>query len=421
MTLDLVIVGAGSAGSAVAWLCARRGLRVVVCEAGPLEAAGARWVVSVPGWTFDAAGIPRPVGDELLGDDGPVVVVAGARRVRFEGHGVLDVDGPRLCARLQAAAAAAGAELRAGVRVLGWDGARLHTSAGPLAPRQVVDASGLGGARLLGQPPPEPRDLCSAAQYLHAVRDAEGARRFFAEHGARLGDAVSYLGVAGGFSTVGLRSDGARVGLLAGSVPAAGRPDGPSLLERFVAEQGWIGERLAGGSRPIPLGRTLDRLAVGPVAAIGDAARQVFSTLGSGIGHGLLAARELADALAAGGGPEAYAVRYQRRHAGTLAAFDLFRRFIQGLTAAEQERLVASGLFTAAAARFGLSQGERLPGPLPLSRSLYGALRDPRLGARVTRVVLRMGLARALYLAYPAEPGRVPAWSRRVDRLFAAR
>jgi flavin-dependent dehydrogenase len=418
MLLDLVIVGAGPSGAAAAWLCARRGLQVRVLEAGPLEAAGTGWVVSVPGWTFDRAGVPRPTGRELLGEDGPVVVVAGQGRVRFDEHGVLDLDGRLLCARLQAAAAAAGVSFSAGVRALRWDGERLQTSAGPLEARWVVDASGYDGARLLEQTPRAPGDLCSAAQYVHTVRDPEGARRFLASHGAGPGDAVSYLGVAGGFSTIGLRCDGEQVGLLAGSVSTEGRPSGPALLERFLAGQPWIGERLFGGQRVIPLGRPLDRLASGRLAAIGDAACQVFSTLGSGIGHGLLAARELADALAAGNGLEGYGVAFQRRHGGTLAAFDLFRRLVQRLSAAEQERLIAAGLFTAATARFGLSQGERLPGAIPLTRAALGVLRDPRLGARLTRTVAGMGLLRAIYLAYPADPRRLPAWSRRVDRLF---
>jgi flavin-dependent dehydrogenase len=419
---DVAIVGAGSAGAAVAWLCARRGLRVTVCEAGALEEAGARWAVSVPGWTFDEAGIPRPSGDELLGEDGPVVVVAGDHRVRFDHHGVLDLDGRLLCARLRAAAAAAGATLLEHARVERWDEAsgHLHTAAGVLAPRFIVDASGLGGARLLGQAPPRPRDICSAAQHVHAVRDLEGARRFFAAHGAQLGDAVSYLGVAGGYSTIGLRCKGERVGVLAGSVVADGHPSAPRLLERFLEGQPWIGERLFGGARDVPLGRTADRLAIGRVAAIGDAAGQVFSTLGSGIGHELLGARALADALASGRGPEAYGVTFQRRHGGELAAFDLFRRLTQRLTIDEQARLIAAGLFSPALARCGLSQGERLPGPLPLARAALGAVRAPLLGARLARVVAGMGLLYALYRAYPADPARVAAWSRRIERVVVA-
>ena len=63
-----------------------------------------------------------------------------------------------------------------------------------------------------------------------------------------------------------------------------------------------------GGQRAIPLGRPHDTLASDRVALVGDAARQVFSAHGSGIGAGMVAARMLVDAIVRGAGPAEYAV-----------------------------------------------------------------------------------------------------------------
>ena len=87
-----------------------------------------------------------------------------------------------------------------------------------------------------------------------------------------------------------------------------------------------IGPRVFGGSGAIPLRRTHDRLAGDRVALLGDAACQVFPAHGSGVAAGLLAARLLADTLAAGGPIGDYAVAWQRRHGGVSAFFDDFRR-----------------------------------------------------------------------------------------------
>ena len=64
-SVDVAIVGAGTAGAAAALLCARRGLRVLAIDRAPLERAGAHWINAVPTRLFDEAGIARPIAPEL--------------------------------------------------------------------------------------------------------------------------------------------------------------------------------------------------------------------------------------------------------------------------------------------------------------------------------------------------------------------
>ena len=417
-SVDVVVVGAGTAGAAAALLCARRGLSVLCLDRAPLDRAGARWVNGVPARAFDEAGLARPRAPELRGGDEPFHLVAGwgPERVVIERHGVVDVDMRHLVARLQGEARDAGATLEGETAVSGMSEGALHTSRGTVHARFIVDASGLAGARLLGQPRIDPRDLCVAAQEVRRVEDRAAASDFLARHGAGEGHTLCFTGVAGGYSIVNVRVHGDEVGILTGSIPAEGHAPGRTLLERFVAEQPWIGAALFGGSRAIPLRRPWDALARGRVALLGDAACQVFPAHGSGIGPGLVAARVLADSLAAGRGVEGYAIDWQRRHGGLLASYDLFRRFSQGLGEGEVGRMVRAGLLDPELGRAGLSQHFPSPDLWTLPARASALARTGRLGARLSLVVGRMLAVRALYASYPASKGARARWARWVRR-----
>jgi flavin-dependent dehydrogenase len=423
---DVAIVGAGTAGAAAAALCAERGLSTVCVDRRPLPEAGARWVNGVPSACFSAAGIEPPAGAELRAADHVfhLVVGWGPRRLTLRGHGMLDVDMRGLVARLQSRARAAGAELRADAAVIAFDGRRLRLSDDTIEAQWFVDASGLGGARLLRQPPVPRHDLCAAAQWVHELADRDGAQAWLEHQQAAEGETLCFTSVAGGYSIVSVRVEGAAhgepaaVSLLTGSIPALGHPSGQRLLDDFVEAHPWIGARRAGGSRAVPLGRPLDVLAEGNVALLGDAAGQVFSAHGSGIAAGLLAARLLADALADGGGPEAYGVRWQRRYGGTFAAYDVFRRFSQALASEEVGALLDAGLLDASSSIAALRQELPRPSPRELAAKVQGLVRSPRLAARLAPVLARMVAAQAIYRSYPADPTQRARWSTWAARLL---
>jgi flavin-dependent dehydrogenase len=417
----VVIVGAGTAGAALAKLCAERGLRVVVVDRGPLDAAGAHWLNAVPGRHFDEAGIARPAGEELAGDNVAFHILAGRgpERAVIRDHGVLEVDMALLVARLQRDARDAGAILEGHVRALGVDDRTLSTDRGTVRADCIVDASGLGGARLLGGPPDARGDLCAAAQDVYAIRDRAAAEAFLERHAVPpTGEVLSFAGTAGGYSVLNVRLVDDHVSLLTGSIPARGNPSGRAMMDEFVASQSWIGAPIRRASRAIPLGRPRDVLVSGRVAALGDAARQVFSAHGSGIGAGLVAARMLADALAQGKGPEAYAVRWQRSEGGLLAAYDVFRRMAQELTVEDMARLMRAGLLDEDMMRPGMTQSPPDLRPRLLARKAPAALRERRLAQRIADVGARMMAVRALYARYPSSPGRARSlWSRAAARL----
>jgi len=420
MQADLAVVGAGTAGAALSAFAAEAGLKVVCLERRPRLEAGARWVNGVPSICFERARLARPEGDELRGDGHAFHLVAGRgpRRIVLRGHGVLEVDMRLLVRRLQDLAERAGARILDGTRVLGFDRERLATTAGEVRARWFVDASGLAGARLLDQPRVDKHDICSAAQEVRRVNDLGAARGFFERHEVVPGDLLCFTGIAGGYSIINVRLEGDTVSLLTGSIPGDGYPSGNELIRQFTSEQTWIGEAVFGGSRAIPLRRPLDRIADERVALLGDAACQVFSAHGSGIGAGLVAARMLADALSRRGSLLAYAWEWQRKCGGTLAAYDVFRRFSQALSSDDIDRMMASGLLDERGARAGLRQ--ELPTPdRTLVKSLLRGVRSERnLARRLAPVLAKTAAALAVYARYPEDPARLPAWSRRAGWLF---
>ena len=416
---DVVVLGLGTAGAAAAALCAARGLTVLGLDARPLDQAGARWVNGVPRWAFEAAGLPAPAEPELRGEGHRFHIVAGwgPERVTVQDHGVMEVDMRHLVARLQGLARDAGADLRGGVRARGREGDVLQTDDGPIAARVIVDASGLAGPNLLGRPRPVAAELCVAAQEVRAVRDAQAAAAFLAAHGVAEGETLCFTGVEGGYSIVNVRVEGDEVGVLTGSIPALGFPSGRALLDRFLEDQPWVGDRVFGGARAIPLSAPATRLAAGNVALLGDAASQVFAMHGSGIAAGMLAARLLADTLADGGTPDDYNWKWQRQWGGLLAGAQDFARFSRDLTTDDVRTLIRSGLMNEAMVRDGLAQRPPSLDPRTLPTLALGLARAPRLGARVLPVAARMEALRALYAAYPRDPARVPAWERWLGRV----
>lgn len=354
--IDVLVLGGGTAGAAAAWACARRGLSVTLAERGPRHLAGATWVNGVPARVFDDVGLARPQGEELCGASAPFHLVAGRSRVTLHSHSVLEVDMRRLGDRLVETARAAGARVLDGVKVRMLDEERVEVGGERLHPAVIVDATGLAGLKLLSAAAVPRRDLCAAAQEVRELQSEDAARAFFGEHEAQLGETLSFAGRFGGFSVCNVRVHDGRVYLLTGSIPADGHKPGLQILEDFAREHAFVGRRISGGARAIPLERPLFTLGRGRIAAVGDAGRQVFAAHGSGIAAQLDAAEILADEVAAGRGPEGYSRRWWSRWGALFLAYDRFRRFTQDLPDGAIEELIGSGLLDRDLAVAGLEQ-----------------------------------------------------------------
>ena len=420
-TPDVAVIGAGTSGAATALHCARQGMEVLCIDRRNLDRAGARWANNIPAWMFDSSAIKRPEAPEKLGDPSPIHLFAGRgpERIVIEDHRCIEVDMRRLVERLRHNARQQGARFMGDVAVQEFDGEVLTTSKARIQARWYVDASGLGGAGLVGLRRPGPADICTAAQQVHSITDPDRARRFFTDQGVPCGHTLCYGGLDGGYSVIHLRAHGTeRIHILTGSIPGEGCRSGRRILSAFIdANRDWIGDELYGGASPIPLGRPVDRLARGRVAVVGDAAFQVLSAHGSGVGAGLIAAKTLADALADGKGAQGYARRWQRSFGGLFAAYDIFRHFTASLSVHELAIMMKSGLLHPHLGSLSLRQVAPiprrllLPNPLPLVEA-------PQLLLNLGSTLSKMVRTALLYRQYPEDPKEVASWVKKVEQLF---
>jgi flavin-dependent dehydrogenase len=422
---DVVIIGAGTSGAAAAYLLAKRGMRVCCVERNRLDEAGARWVNEVPGWMFDAAGIPRPMPPELREQGGRSHIIAGwgpYPRVIAHTPDSLSVDMRLLVARLQRLARDAGAVFYDREQVYGCTGRRIMTKERAFLGDWVIDAAGVTNPGSTGRPYIPSEHLCAAAQAVYDVPDENDAYDFFGRRNSLLGDVLCYTSVAGGYSVVNVRGYTDELSILTGSIPTTGAPSGKALLEEFVRSQRWLGRRRFGGWRAIPVCSPFSPLFDRRVAFLGDAACQVFPAHGSGIGAGMVAARLLADALANGRGTEGYAASWHRRYGALHCAYDLIRRFSQTLNAKRLAGMMSNYMIDEESVVAGLDH--RFPdlsfGKVNLFVS--NLRRVPETARPLLRVLLRIPLLRLHHQLYlPNRPQWQSWWWKRLSQLMTVR
>lgn len=418
-TVDLVVVGAGTAGAATAAFAAEKGLRVLCIDRRPLGNAGARWVNGVTRASLTEAGLDPDAVSEF-GPPPRFHLIGTRRRVVVERHDVVDVDMRKLVATLHARALVAGATLVGGVAVRGRHGGTLFTDHGTVRARWIVDASGFKGARLLEQERIGAEHLCAAAQGVYEVKDRAGAASYFEQHGVPPDEICAFLGRAGGYSVLNMRmlGGGDTIGVLAGSIPHTGAPSGKTVLDGWLASQPWVGPRVYGGQGAIPVRRPRDRLTDGTVALVGDAGCQVFPAHGSGIGAGLLAAKLLADTLATTGSLFDYEHAWHRRWGGLFATYDAVRRWNQAIDPAVIDDIMERGMFDVEMARAGLDQQLPRVSAIGIRTKLRGLVSQPGWARGLADLAARSVAVQALYARFPRNPIARAAWTAAVQHVL---
>lgn len=444
---DVVVIGAGTSGLGAARALAEQGRSVIVLERRAEDrGGGARWCNAVLPAHFELARIPLPEPPEVRSKGGASLMISpsGRHRVRIAESPLWECDMRMLVDRLRRDAEALGTEVVYGVEGLrfGFEGERpVVASFGAGGERRTVraslfvDASGLRGT--LRPAVPElaeacpslyPEDVCSAHQAIFRIADEAGARRFLERFEARPGDAVTELGLEGGYSTRVIRVEPSmeEVSVLTGTIPHGGHRAGKQLSREFVERAPWVGEPVFGGGAPIPLRRISHRLTAAGVALVGDAACQVMAGHGSGIGLGLVAGRALADAVRGAvdpGDPDVlfgYQARYLRSHGAVFAGYDAVRRMSVRLGSEGVERLFATGLFSASLAEAGLHQRLGAPSVGEAITQAAALARDGELRRAVAPTLATMAVARPLYAAHPRarQGGAFAAWRASAEALL---
>ena len=338
-TCDVLVVGAGPAGSAVACALAASGRSVILAEASshPRPKACAEYASPMIAEELDRIGLER---DAWQAD---ALAVRGMRVIR-DGDAVdvryADADGPRPAwgldrTRFDATLAAHAADRGARVmehaafvdtsRVDGRWRTTLRTASGErtIASRWLIGADGARSrvAHRLGveRPVRLPRRLGLVAHY-EADPD-------LTDHGEMHVASHHYVGLAplaGGRLNVGM------------ALPGAGRGPAQERFEAAIAALPAVAARLAGRKRltPIrgasPIGHRVSRAAGPGWMLVGDAAGFIDPFTGEGIYRALRSARAAANALRTDGGAED---RYLAERRTAFTAKDALTWTIQGLLA----------------------------------------------------------------------------------------
>ena len=427
---DVIVVGAGSAGSAAAWMLAQGGLKVALVEERDQAEAGARWQNEMLPWMFDRAGIDS---HDLLESNtltGRFTLLGrnSAARITVDDNPLRVVDMRRLVAHLQAAAETSGVTILSRTKAVcfEFDGERpviVQTETSPkqrkryrtkLRARLFVDASGMQGALrnlvpALAQACGEvaPSDTCCAAREICAVKDQAGAQSFLDRHGLQAGDMVGFGGIDGGYSLlcISLHSDLQQVEIGCKTIADGKHLNGADWIARIKEQEPWIGERVYGGQGYIPLRASYKKLVAPGIALIGDAACQVHSFCGCGAGMGLIAARILSDVVTTASDPGAsdvlasYQSLFDKEFGLRLIVADIFRRAFHSLLEDEVELLIGSGLIQAAFFRSILVQNQPKPTDLELV-ALASSIRGiPGLAMRllphIAKAIIAVGMFEA--------------------------
>ena len=448
---DVVVAGAGPAGSLAARDLARAGLRVGLFDRSRAETLGKPVVVELEKDIFRRVGLRPPQGKEIpyhatkarvfssrnveaYAVDGGLPTVAvhlnrfsrgllrEARREKalsfFGGHEAVGV--------VQTGGRVAGAVFRAGQ-------ARTEFRA-----RLVMDATGFEAALVRSLDPAlgfgfhdDPGDVIRAANALHRIDPLE-ARRAVREGRHADEELRIRLGTLGPyaleFSFLSVRNELAYI--LIGHKEEYQAPPLDDLLRDFGMRQGYYGPRTRGGQGRIRIANILDRFVCDGFMVLGEAACMVIPVNGSGVSSALLAghlaARTAAAALRAGRTDTAalwpYAARYQRTRGAVLASYTAVRHTTEALGRDRSDTLLESGI----------SQGEDLinaniprpvsPSPSSLFTRIPALARHPGLLPPLVRGAAAVRALYKLYRRYPEtfDAAALEAWRARRRRIHAA-
>lgn len=435
---DLVVIGGGLAGSALADAAAGRGLDVLLLDARPRAVLGGNWMNVLPREGFDLPGLLQPEGDELMD---------GVRRSAFvtvDGRGRYEVDVDAFVGlhvrpyvqRVLERAVARGARVWDGVRVLGLlqrgravEGVR--TDRGEIRARVVADASGCAvyagnpWLRALDPSPVRMRDVVPAFEGCFRVRD-RAALEGWQNGTLKPYVATARLGAYGAYSTETIlyRADEGRLDLLIGAKSPRGLAGLAPIVARRIRELGLDPRPDYSGQSLLPVRRPTEIPAYDGLVVLGDAASTTHAMHGSGTEGALYAGRLAAEVIASAGSGERldqerlwpYACGLLRHLGPALAGSEALRIGTEILGERDARRLLSSGMVTAQDAVRSL-KSETLGLPVrEVPEHLLAVARSPRLALRMAPFLSGALLLQGLYRHYPAtpDPQRLARWVTRV-------
>jgi digeranylgeranylglycerophospholipid reductase len=447
--VDVVVVGAGSAGCVTARRCAELGLQTLLLDRKPKNEVGEKVCGDeISKSHFEATGINYPTDDEISSIINGADVYPPNMTNELKVRGWSDFDGWTVN-RLTFGQRLLNEAIKAGVRflpnihvtepsVIGDQVTGVHYK--ELTAREdttvksklVIDASGFAAVirNKLDSPLIEndihKSDIALCYREILTLKvplaEPEVARVF-------LGGDIAPQGYAWIFPK-GVQEVNAGVGITGGS----GRGSPKTYFSAFKGKYPLLFKSsvIDGKGGAVPVRRPLKSLVGNGVAFVGDAALQVNPIHGGGIGAGMRAgvilgevAREaIARRNLTAKGLWSYNTRYLPNFGNRLASLEIFRRLLQGVTdddlnfGFEKRLLEAEDLMSA-------NRGEGL------SIGILDKMKRVKRGAGRIALLLKLQKATSLmkkmnkaYLGYPSNPNDLDNWEKNVlsiieDAIFA--
>ncbi|MEM2143329.1 MAG: NAD(P)/FAD-dependent oxidoreductase [Candidatus Thorarchaeota archaeon] len=437
--VDVVVVGAGSAGCVTARRCAELGLKTLLLDRKSRELVGNKVCGDeVSKSHFDATGIDYPMGDEVAGRIAGADVYPPSMTGEMKVRGWADFDGwtlnrLRFGQRLLLEAVQAGVRVECechvteplvqGSRVVGVEYQRLNTDQSvSVNAKLVVDASGFAAVIRNKIDDEYVEKYVDSSDVALCHREILRLSMPLAEPEV----AHVYLGstfAPGGYAWVfprGPNEVNAGVGIGGGRAGASPR----QLMLKFREDNPLFygSEVIHSGGGAVPVRRPLKSCVGNGVAFVGDAALQANPIHGGGIGVGMRAATVLGEAAKEAiarrdtsvRGLWSYNVRFMAGVGRRLASLEVFRRFLQAVDDDDldfgfaRRILEPSDLILA-------NQGEGISlGPLAKLKRLRRGIGRPRLLVQLNRAVSLMKRMNRLYSDYPTRPEDLEHWNAEV-------
>lgn len=419
-SVDVAIIGAGIAGCHLAQALACYGISTALIDQKPIDKAGPHWINAVPAWMFDASGLSQPQGEELFDRNDRFIIRAPNKKTRLviNDLGMLDVHMKLLGNRLkqgfreQKSAHVVEASIKHGNfshdRLREITGETTEGKSIAIKAKLFVDASGLKATLRKNHPHAQrlwptihPKDTCTAAQVTFSIKDRHGAQTYLEKQHIHPGDVLSDVGFMGGYSLFRSQIDHNlnHISILCGVRAVPEYDSALSVVGKFVQKNPWIHQSFIDGRGVIPINGPYHQLIAPGLALLGDAACQVYSAHGSGIGIGLIAAKILANTIieahhanldigslpALAKYPRIFHQKYYKR----LYFSEHFRKFSQDLDETQMIKLLGSGVLSDRLVQQTLMQMDPHVPPSAIQSFLTSAIRSPRIFASMIPVLTK--------------------------------
>ena len=439
---DVVVAGAGPAGTVVAYHLAGSGLRVAVFETRKWgDVWGKPCGDAIGLHHFENARLPYPPSDVVRNRVEGIDIYSPSLKVKYrvKGEGLI-IDRRRLGQWLLNEASRRGVEVFVGGytvmrpviekgRVAGVVVRQPNGETVEVRANVVVEATGVTRAIKRWLPREwsvydelDPRDTNIAYreiwEYQDKVIDEPNVTRIYLNVNMAPGGYWWYF-----------PEGETKVNLGLGVQGGMGYPNPKKLFEEELVQHEVVAGRhrvLEKGGAVVPTRRPSDSL-VGPgIVVVGDAGYTVNPVHGGGIGYAFysayLAAKTILEAHEKGCYTEeclwGLNLEYMKTSGVKQAALDVFRRFLQRLSNEDIEFGMEKRLIPEADVYYVSSKGELKVGVVEKALIVLRGLRKPTLLLKLKIVADYMKKIRELYANYPEHPLQLGKWKMEVERLL---